>query len=477
MSFHKSLIEKIKSNKRLDVYNLLDQLLNNHLNLDVEDSFIIKEIKQHHMDLILSFISTEENPSIICNYLNMIIEFYQKRNWTLNLSSYSLIIRILCSLNRFDEALKYLEMSSNIINNVKNRMINPFFEFYKNLNVLITLFEKYHDVMSEKEYYYLFLNFKTHKLSSSFLFDEEKVKDIIEQIFQIWANNDFIMNEKLLDLVLFWTKTKTINKSKNKTKIISCSSDIIIKDGFFCNNCKNKMVKHILEKGEKEKLSKELILAHPQSEQNLENFINWFNKNLSMNENENNKNIVLNILDGGNIGHFIKGEFSLEAIKQVLNKLSKSVNDNEYTINLLILHQRHFKKYKTEINQLNLNLNSNSNLKLINYATPYQENDDLYWMLASFMSNFRKTFVITNDLLRDHHVNKLDETLFKRWKENNLVSYYYSSDNVIELNYPLEYTIGVQFNENGLGYHIPVMNETSDNIDWYCLKKIKKVLD
>ena len=360
-------------------------------------------------------------------------------------------------------------------------MINPFFEFYKNLNVLITLFEKYNQAMCETEYYYLFLNFKTHKLSSSESFDEEKVKDIIEQIFQIWTNNDFIMNEQLLDLVLFWTETKPTTKFKNKTKIQTkinnCSSDIVIgnrnenendDDGFFCNNCKNKMIKHILEKGEKEKLSKELILAHPQSEKNLEIFINWFKKNLCLDE-----NIVLNILDGGNIGHSNKGEFSLEPIKQVLNKLSIS-KKSENTINLLILHQRHFKKYKTEINELEqLNTQLNNQLNIIHYSTPYQENDDLYWMLASFMSNFRKTFVITNDLLRDHHVNKLNETLFKRWKENHLVTYSYSSDNVIELNYPLEYTIGFQMNknENGEWYHIPVMNETDDNIDWYCLRK------
>jgi hypothetical protein len=75
-----------------------------------------------------------------------------------------LIIRILCSLNRFDEALKYLEMATDI--NVKNRMISHFFEFNKNLRLLIMLFDKYkyHNVFLEKEYYYLFLNFKTHKL-------------------------------------------------------------------------------------------------------------------------------------------------------------------------------------------------------------------------------------------------------------------------------------------------------------------------
>ena len=486
MSFHKNLIQKIKSNQRLDVYNLLDQLLNNHMNLDLEDSFMLKEIKQHHMDLILSFISTEEDPSIICNYLNMIIDFYQKRNWTLNLSSYPLIIRILCSLNRFDEALKYLEMATDI--NVKNRMISPFFEFNKNLRLLIMLFDKYkyHNVFLEKEYYYLFLNFKTHKLSSSLSYDEEKVKTIIQEIFKIWSDNDFIMKNQLLDLVSFWIKPNL----KSKSNFFTLSSNIVIGNqnhnnnnlNVFCNICKTKPIKHILEKVEKEKLTNDLILAHPESKKNLEIFIDWFNKNLKTEretekEKEKEKETKikqLNILDGGNIGHFVKGEFSFDVIKKLLNKLS--INSDGETINLLIIHQRHFKKYKTEIN-LEINKDNDNNLV---YLTPYQENDDLYWMLASFLSDYEKTFVITNDLLRDHHVNKLDETLFKRWKDNHLTTY--SSDityvSEIKLNYPLEYTIGFQFHETEteVVYHIPV-EEGENNIEWYCMKKIKKVLE
>ena len=116
---------------------------------------------------------------------------------------------------------------------------------------------------------------------------------------------------------------------------------------------------------------------------------------------------------------------------------------------LLILHQSrniHFKDYVVDPD------------KLMIYYTPYNENDDMYWLLAGFM--IKNSLVITNDMMRDHHVDKLDEKLFKRWKDNHIASY-----EGLNINKPSLYTIGVQEHMNG--WHIPIMY--NDYIKWFCL--------
>jgi hypothetical protein len=430
MSFHKTLISKIKSNKKSEVYLLLDQLLNNHLNLSLETSFILNEIKKQHLDLLLSFISTDDNPLAIANYFNMILELYQKRNWSLDASSYSLIIRILCLLSRFDEAFKYLEDIENTDGIVKNRMIAPFFEKLDSnyVDVLIILFKKYHSIMLEQEYYYLLSKYYYSDLT------------IINQILNVWSNNDFIVTKKeLLDLII-----NIINKVNTNRNTINLSTII---ENNICNLCNNALTKHTLTEEERNQLKTELIISHPESEKNLIKFEIWLTKTIL--EYESN---IIYILDGGNIGHSNNGVFSFEPIIKMVEKISifKPV------IILLILHQRHTKKYKTEIN--NLVSGNIFGSKVIVYSTPYQENDDLYWMLSSFI--LTNSFVVSNDLLRDHHVNKLNEVLFKRWKDNILINYDYT-----ELYNPSKYTTGCQSYNNG--WHIPFMND-NNQIEWIC---------
>jgi hypothetical protein len=79
-------------------------------------------------------------------------------------------------------------------------------------------------------------------------------------------------------------------------------------------------------------------------------------------------------------------------------------------------------------------------------------------MFASFICNYN--FIITNDQLRDHHVNKLDEKLFKRWKSNTLITY-----DLDKLYFPNTYSVSIQ--KSTSGYHIPFM--TTDLSEWYCL--------
>jgi pentatricopeptide repeat protein len=420
MSFHKSLITKIKSHQRNEVYILLQQLI-------PENSYIMTELKKNHLDLILSFISTEENPDLIVNYFNIILELYKKREWSLDPSSYSLVIRILASLSRFDEAFMYLEQIEEHKLVVKNRMIAPFFEHITDYNILFKLYKKYHNIMLEQEYYYLL------KLANSE--SNINIKELIQEIFDIWINNDFIStNQELLKLVI---------NTFNATQMYPIYNNYNAR----CNICNNNLTKQYLDSDDRIKIKNELLVAHSNSVKNLMIFQEWLNKTIINYETVAD---TIYIIDGGNVGHSIGGEFTFNPILKIIDLLNNSVVNKPFLI-LLVLHQKHFKKYKKEIAELDNN-------NIIVYKTPYNENDDIYWMFASFIFNYN--FIITNDQLRDHHVNKLDETLFKRWKSSTLITY-----DLEKLYFPNKYSVGIQ--KSNQGYHIPFIK--NDILEWYCL--------
>lgn len=417
MSFHKSLISKIKNNQRNEVYILLHQLI-------PENSYIMTELKKNHLDLILSFLSSEENPEIIVNYFNIILELYKKREWSLDPSSYSLIIRILAYLHRFDEAFMYLNQIENNKIIVKNRMIAPFFEKIVDYDILYNLYQKYHNIMLEQEYYYLLKLNPTNK-------------ELIIDIFEKWIDNDFIITKPdLLTILVSNFNTMKMNPFYNNYNAI-------------CNICEQKITKQHLEIDDRIKLKNELLNAHPNSQKNLMIFQESLNKTIV------NYEIVsdnIYIIDGGNVGHSIGGEFTFNPIIKIINLLKDSVVNKPFLI-ILVLHQKHIKKYKKEIANLDNNI--------IVYKTPYNENDDIYWMFASFICS--DNFIITNDQLRDHHVNKLDEKLFKRWKSNTLITY-----DLEQLYFPIKYSVCIQ--KSKLGYHIPFIN--NDLLEWYCLDNL-----
>ncbi len=500
MSFHKDLVNKIKSNKRDEVYILLKQIIT-LINLNLNNNeYFLKEFKQNHADMLLSFLADEKDLKLIPNHFNIILELYTINNWHLTISSYSLVIRILCNLMRFNEALDYLNDAErhNLI--IKNRMISPFFETLKNKNnqiyylesnesketilddfnvsrnellILIDLFERYKKVMSIHEFNCLFLKIKEylnyHDMNLTILDTRHSIdihliiKEIITEIIDIWINNDQIISRITLDLLIDLQNYSDLKGYKINQSELEKYTTIHTSSGLLCKNCNHPLKKHILEKDEKQILQTQLINSHPESQKVLGKFSKWLNEYIKKIKT---KDIVY-ILDGGNIGHSLYQDFSIKAIFKIIENIknkyknennkepsSKSTDvDNDTKLHIiLILHKRHKELLEKTI------LLEDDILSI--YLTPPNHNDDLFWMLASLM--FNNSFIITNDLLRDHHVNKLDETLFNRWKDTHLVSYDIHTN---IFNYPKEYTIGFQTSNNG--FHIPFVEDGKNN--WMCL--------
>jgi hypothetical protein len=449
MSFHNNLIKTIKSNDHQTIYLLLDQII------EKQDS----NMKKIHLDLLLSFLGSINDHVSILKYYIPLINIYKSNNWKQDLSSYPIIIRILCNIDNISNAIEYLDEMNKYKIPIKTRTIAPILENLSkhmhleldDFKILVNLFDKYNKVFTLEQFHHLLIAFKKHKLTNNNVIIEK-----IKVMFSIWTENDFILNNDIIQLLLEWFphyKSETFNEI-----------DLPI-----CSRCNNQLKKHQLTFNDRKILINDILSVYTNTKTNnqnqnqkqketiksrntvKQNNINILQQFKSVIETERNLNVInkqIIIIDGGNMGHSENGEFSSFPI---INFISSMKTSNVFI--LLILHQSrsiHFKDYIIDHD------------KLMIYYTPYNENDDMYWLLAGFM--IKNSWVITNDLMRDHHVDKLDEVLFKRWKDNHIVSY--SGFNITK---PSLYTIGVQ--EHLEGWHIPLFNSNNLTIKWICLDK------
>mmetsp|Transcript_32936 Transcript_32936/g.104282 ORF Transcript_32936/g.104282 Transcript_32936/m.104282 type:complete len:424 (-) Transcript_32936:89-1360(-) len=131
------------------------------------------------------------------------------------------------------------------------------------------------------------------------------------------------------------------------------------------------------------------------------------------------------IVDGANIGYFrqnFKGApkhinyHQLDAMLQELRALGRK--------SLLVLHRRHLaKNLMPEWAEAFIRKWRDQELF---YIVEPGNNDDWYWMLASITytrASPVQMWVVTNDLMRDHHFQMLSQRSFNRWRERHQVYY------------------------------------------------------
>ena len=530
MDFHKDLISKIKLKDKQPIYDILDHCLVK----DLENSKI-DDFKKYHADLLLAFIADEKDPTILKPYLRLLLKLYENNQWKLDLSTYSLIIRILCYLERYNEALSYLTRIDSLRIKITNRIIAPFFEklsadfiqenlenfqkskTLKSINLemeslltLINLFEKYNHLFLKNEYYYLLMKFNSflkhfhkdklelelktelentikqnknqnQKLTQELLSINEIIFKTFDKILKIWCNIDFVLSINFIEH--FQYLNKEIKENQQNLK------EIVLSDENQCSICGNYLKKHSLTDEERQLLMEQLFNVYnieylENAENNLIKFSNFIDEMI-----DNNEDYITYIIDGGNVGYSKDGVFNIEIIKSFINmidlehkKSNKKSNKNLKNYNILLVLHQNKKQYFNKIKKEKENDTEIKEKKdnCIIYYTPYNEYDDYYWLLASFM--IKNSLTITNDKLKDHHVNKLDETLFNRWKNSHLTSYSRnaSSDNLLDtksisnsnynfkLHKPLTYTKGTQkvLGDDKNIYHFPVQN--NEELKWFC---------
>ncbi len=474
--YHNNLINIIKSDNRVEFYDIFEKILNNQIT-----------IKKYHLELCLSFLSTEHNLEILSRYFVLLIDFYKINQLKYDISSYPLIIRISSSLGQLKKSNDYLIEMENMKIPIKNRTISPMIEsmskcFLLNDNLeidifktLVTIFDKYYNLFKTEQFYQLLICFK-------YYLHLEKQTDVIKsrmfKMFQIWNEIDFISDNKIVDIL----------KSKNK-EFVSIGYDLFdvnIIDST-CSRCNSKLKKHELSYLERDKLVDQLFKTYKNNTNHNNNIsgLDLFKKYIESKSLDNDKSIFY-IIDGGNVGHSSNGVFISDIVIQMLYNLESDLNktsnlNKENIILLVILHKSHKKDFENEFINSTI-IDSKIKDKVYIWYTPFKENDDIYWLLGSFM--IENSFVITNDQMRDHHVDKLDEILFNRWKKNHIINYvldvsFNKTKQINQINqiifnftfkYPHPYTVGFQSSEKY--YHLPSYYSDFDkDIKWICFSK------
>ena len=404
MNFHKDLITKIKLKDKQSIYDILDYCLVK----DLENSKI-DDFKKYHADLLLSFIADEKDPTILKPYLRLLLKLYENNQWKLDLSTYSLIIRILCYLEKYDEALSYLTRIDKLHIKITNRIIAPFFEklstdfFQENLEnfqkpktlksinlemesllTLINLFEKYNHLFLQNEYYYLLMKFnsflkhfhknkielklklelklelkselendKNKKLTKELLTINETIFKTFDKILKIWCNIDFVLSINFIQNFQYLNQENNENQQNNEN-----IKEIILSNENQCSICGNYLQKHLLTNEERQLLLEQLLKIYNKeynTENNENNLIKFSNLVSEMVQNID-EDYITYIIDGGNIGYSKNGNFNAELIKSFINmidlehkKSNKKSNKNLKNYNILLVLHQNKKQYFNKI--------------------------------------------------------------------------------------------------------------------------------
>lgn len=158
---------------------------------------------------------------------------------------------------------------------------------------------------------------------------------------------------------------------------------------------------------------------------------------------------------------------------------------------LVLLHERHTEPHNTTP-AMKARLKEWQARRWL-YCTPSGLNDDLCWLyaalslcpptdrvyrgdVASGMTG-RGVYVLTNDLMRDHHFALLSPCFFRRWRERHTIRFdcvRLSNQTMVRLRPPPPYTVCLQ--EMGGAWHIPVecaeasAGEGGPLQQWVCMR-------
>lgn len=171
------------------------------------------------------------------------------------------------------------------------------------------------------------------------------------------------------------------------------------------------------------------------------------------------------VIDAANIGYSRvegmkwKNKMNFDKIDSVVKTLRKMGKNP-----LIIIHRRHNKPDKTKYFERWRKMGKV-------FTTPYDNNDDWYWLYAVLIKNRAGLFVVTNDEMRDHSFqSKTHKNIylsdFDKFRERHQAKYELKCNNkglVCKINKPLEYSIRPQIiyseltgSDNKEIFHIPV---------------------
>ena len=374
----------IRSNK---LNTIIKKLYDVHPNKSVEQLFEIFTKLNHNFDdnIYNLFFIHARNISDIDD----IIKLCKMNSINFQEAMYATIIKSYCSKLEVIKSEKiFNKMKLNKIK-LKQRTYTHFIKMYNTLQYYDKLLDIYIQIKSNdiklliEDYIYLFDAF--FKLSNI---------EFANKVLEDMQGNNICFNKNNLN------KFKEIFKNNDVFKLTTIS-----KKGL-CNI--NKYVLKLIDITAEQRLNMILSFDIEINDNKLKLF-KKFKKWLY-----NTKNINV-IIDGANVGYFNnrpnKGNIinfkQIENIRKTLSKLGYNI--------IIILHQRHTQNMnESQKNLYNFWKNNNSL-----YCTPIGMNDDIFWLYASL---YLSAYIITNDRMRDHKFNILDNHI-QRWKNKYIIKY------------------------------------------------------
>ncbi|TVU32603.1 hypothetical protein EJB05_24341 [Eragrostis curvula] len=192
---------------------------------------------------------------------------------------------------------------------------------------------------------------------------------------------------------------------------------------------------------------------------NFQNFQKWLKKHGPFEA----------VIDAANVGLISHRHISLmhknEQVTAVADAMQQMFPSRKPP--LIVLHNKHLsgEHMKKPRNQRLVEKWKQANCI---YATPTGSNDDWYWLFAAIKC---KCLIITNDEMRDHTFQILEEDFFSKWKERHQVRFSFE-DSSVTLQMPPPYSVVIQESEKG-HWHIPVSEEglLERERTWLCVTR------
>lgn len=272
--------------------------------------------------------------------------------------------------------------------------------------------------------------------------------------YELQSLYSFINKSNFNKLIEIMTDNDIVISDIEKFKNINCFKfNISALDGNnCCSFCKNKLTKLPFSNENRQKL-----VSNLEAEYLKGNIIkmNEFFKKIKLNNYD-------TFIDGNNVLFYIDRKITINSFHRLEFLFNELIKKNKSP--LIFLHRRHLDYLKKNLKKYNY-INAKNILERLGkyiYYTPYKMNDDWFFIWAGL--NINNSYLVTNDLLRDH-INTISEedaisNTLSRWIEEYVIKYDFTKNNV-SLLFPKDVSMKIQYNNGSL--HIPI-----NNGKWIC---------
>jgi len=322
------------------------------------------DINNFDINIIKNILYSYENKKRLIPYYEKLFNKYKNDEAFITLG-----MRLYLDINDVETSYKLLKY----INKPKKRNILPIYNYYCSTNNKLAF------------------TFYKNNLHNKFLINENEYIHLIKLYSNDYEKLDFIFNDMKNNILEISTKFKNLLLEKNKySKLIKLDKQNK------CLHCNDIMKLNDLSIKDKLNLSNNIKF----------NYFKKYSKELKKFEDFlQNKKIDI-FIDAGNIMFYQERKITFNSFKKIdliFKKLKKNNNV------LIIIHQRHYNNLKKiELNKTQIKIIKDMYKSWNIYQTPYHLNDDWYFIYGSLLND--KSFIVTNDKLRDHQFKISEKT-------------------------------------------------------------------